>query len=278
MPLIDSNFARPGSLRFWRKRDAFLSHDYMAGAGVTLKSVPKADTIAMSYRKISLEAGKTYVISGEVCIPKGAGALRFRMVVNGKSFSKYIYSKTGELEKYHWEFSIPADGALSLYVYTGPGSKPLVLRSLKLQEKAVKKLPGGVLADDKFTDAASLAEYSRRKDFINVSAKGVAIKTSSTRDDAMGINRSFKLIPGKTYTVEAECDYSEPGTYIRFRFAGLGKKGNLYARSADGKPVKFTASVTVPESFKGNSVTVYACGSPGSGKPVYLRSFKLIEK
>ena len=278
MPLIDSNFARPGSLRFWRKRDAFLSHDYMAGAGVTLKSIPKVDTIALSYRKVQLEAGKTYVVSGEVCIPKGAGALRFRMTFNGKSFSKYIYSKTGELEKYHWEFSVPVDGALSLFVYTGPGNKPLVLRSVKLQEKVVKKLSAGVLADDKFTDEASIAEYLKRKDFINVSAKGAAIKTSSTRDDAMGISRSFKLKPGKTYAVEAECEYSEPNTYIRFRFAGLGKKGNLYARSADGKPVKFTAMVTVPETFKGNSITVYACGSPGSGKPVYLRSFKIIEK
>ena len=278
MPLIDSNFARPDGLRFWRKRDAFISHDYMAGAGVTLKSVPRADTIALNYRKLNLEAGKKYVISGEVRIPEGAGALRFRMVVNGKSFSKYIYSKTGELEKYHWEFSIPADGAASLYVYTGPGNKPLVLRSLKLQEKTVKKLPAGVLADDKFTGAASLAEYSKRKDFINVSAEGVAIRTSATRDDTMGINRNFKLQPGKTYAVEAECAYSEPGTYIRFRFAGLGRKGNLYARSADGKPVKFSGSVTVPANFKGKRVTLYVCGSPGSGKPVFLRSFKLIEK
>ena len=277
-PLIDSNFARPGSMRFWRKRDAFISHDYMTGSGITLKSVPKADTIAISHRKINLEAGKKYVISGEVRIPKGAGALRFRLVLNGKSFNKYIYSKSGELEKYHWEFSIPADGAATLYVYTGPGSKPLVLRSLKLQEKAGKKLDSGVLADDKFTDAASLAEYNKRKDFINVSGKGAAIKSSASRDDAMGITRSFKLQPGKSYTIEAECDYSEAKTYIRFRFAGLGKKGNLYARSSDGKPVKFTGSITVPENFKGNTVTVYICASPGSGKPVYLRSFKLAEK
>ena len=232
----------------------------------------------MNYRKLNLEAGKKYVISGEVRIPEGAGALRFRLVSGGKSFNKYIYSKTGELEKYHWEFSIPADGAVSLYVYTGPGNKPLVLRSLKLQEKAVKKLPAGVLADDKFTGAASLAEYSKRKDFINVSAEGVAIRTSATRDDTMGINRNFKLQPGKTYAVEAECAYSEPGTYIRFRFAGLGRKGNLYARSADGKPVKLSGSVTVPANFKGKRVTLYVCGSPGSGKPVFLRSFKLIEK
>lgn len=278
IPLIDSNFARPDGMRFWRKRDGFLSHDYMSGSGITLKSVPKMDTIALSHRKLKLEAGKKYVISGEVRIPKGAGALRFRLATAKKSINKYIYSKSGELEKYSWEFSVPEDSAITLYVYTGPGSKPLVLRSLKLQEKAVKKLAAGVLADDKFTDAASLAEYSRRKDFINVSGQGVAIKTSSTRDDTMGLTRSFKMTPGKSYMVEAECGYSEGNTYIRFRFAGMGKKGNLYARSANGKPVKFTGIVTVPENFKGKTVSCYVCGSPGSGKPVFLRSFKLSEK
>ena len=96
-------------------------------------------------------------------------------------------------------------------------------------------------------------------------------------DDTMGLSCNVNVAPGKTYQLEAECSFSEPRTYVRFRFAGIGRQGNLYARSADGKPFKFTAKFTVPATFKGKSLGLYLCASPGSGKPVFVKNIKLIE-
>ena len=278
--LLESNFARPDGMRSWKKRDAFIAHDHMTGTGVTLKTAPKVDTLALNYRNISLVPGKKYILSGEVRVPQGAKSIRFR-IASGKSVNKYIYFKNGEAEKFSWEFTAPpGKGATKLYVYSGPGDgTPVFLRSLKLTGKTEQtsvSAPGVVLKAD-LTTAAGVRRFKKRDGFVNVSSQGVAIKTSATRDDTMALSCNIKVTPGKSYQLEAECAYSEGGTYVRFRFAGIGRQGNLYARSADGKPVSFKGKFTVPATFKGSSIGLYLCGSPGSGKPVFVKKLTLTE-
>ena len=142
----------------------------------------------------------------------------------------------------------------------------MVVRSVKLEEKA--KLPANGIALDSF---------KKRKGFVALTGEGAAIKTSNTKDDMMGLSCYVQLVPGKTYQLEAECSYSEPGTYVRFRFAGLSRAGNLYARSKDGKPVAFKGKLSVPATFKGGSTALYVCASPGSGKPVFVKNIKFSE-
>ena len=276
IPLIDTDFTKPEAMQTWRKRDGFIAHDHMTGTGVSLKTVPNADTIGLSYRALQLEPGKEYILSGEVRVPKGARAIRFRLVFN-KSVNKYIYYKDGELSKFSWQFTVPQDSKkVSLYVYSGQGDgTPVILRSLKLVEKKEKKLSRGVLLDENLTQSAGV--FNRRKDFAGITGDGAAIKTSATRDDSMGLSRTIAVTPGKRYQLEAECRYSTPGTYVRFRFSGLGRKGNFYARSRDGKVNHFKAVLTIPADFKGKTVTLYICAGPGDGKPVYVKQVKITE-
>ena len=276
IPLIDHDFSKPGTMRTWRKRDGFIAHDYMTGTGVSIKTAPKTDTIGIN-RNVKLKPGKSYILSGEVRIPKGAQSIRFRLVFRN-SINKYIYYKDGNLTRFSWEFTTPENynKATSFYVCSGPGDgTPVILRSLKLVERQMKKLAPGVIFEEDFT--RNIGGFYKRKDLLSLSEKGAAIKTSATRDDTMGLSRNVALIPGKSYQLEAECYFSAAQTYIRFRFAGFGRKGNFYARSSDGKPLKFKATVNIPADFKGKTVTLYVCGSPGDGKPVFLKNIKLTE-
>lgn len=268
IPLIDTDFSKPGAMRRWKARDGFISHDHMTGTGVSLKTVPGKDTIGLNCRSITLEPGKTYILSGEARIPKGTKAIRFRLVGKSKTLNQYFYYSNGELNKFRWEFTASAGfDKISFYIYTGPGDgTPVVVRSVKLEEKA-KASPASL----------EFSAFKKRPGFINITSQGAAIKTSNTRDDVMGLSRNFQIVPGKSYQLEAECSFSEPGTYVRFRFSGLGRAGNLYARSKDGKPIAFKAKLTVPASFKGKFTGFYICAGPGSGKPVFVRNVKFYE-
>ena len=268
IPLINTDFSKPGAMRGWKARDGFIAHDHMTGTGVSLKTSPKDDTIGLHCRSLVFEPGKTYIVSGEARIPKGAKALRVRLVGKSKTLNHYFNYSNGELNKFYWQFTAPEGfDKVSFYVYTGRGNgTPVVLRSIKVEEKAA--VPANGLALDSF---------KKRQGFAGLTGEGAAIKTSNTKDDSMGMSCNVTLVPGKTYQLEAECSYSEPGTYVRFRFAGLSRAGNLYARSKDGKPVAFKGKLSVPATFKGGSTALYVCASPGSGKPVFVKNIRLYE-